>query len=199
MTSTWSRAFAVGFASVVVLVAPVGAASGQFLGKVVVEWIDDGSGPDREMRLVEPFGFRDARGLEWWAPKGATIDGASIPRAFWATVGSPFTGDYRRASVVHDHYCDTKERPWQAVHRMFYEGVLAAGVPQRQAKVLYAAVYGGGPRWSPVAGAEPGQPRFITVTPDLSEADLRQLAEWIEEEDPDLSILEGRVQAVVSP
>lgn len=191
-------ALAIGFGLLLAPAGPVRAANGKFLGNVVVKWIDDDAGPDREMLLMEPFGFRDANGSEWWAPKGAKIDGASIPRVLWSTVGSPFTGDYRRASVVHDYYCETKERPWQAVHRMFYEGVLAAGVPQRQAKVLYAAVYGGGPRWSPIAGAEPGEPAFITITPDLSEKELRELETWIEAVDPDLATLERRVQAVVS-
>jgi hypothetical protein len=193
-----SLALALGFGLLLALAGPVRAANGQFLGHVIVKWIDDGPGADRDMVLMEPFGFRDASGREWWAPKGTKIDGASIPRVLWSTVGSPFTGDYRRASVVHDYYCETKERPWQAVHRMFYEGVLAAGVPQRQAKVLYAAVYGGGPRWSPIAGAEPGQPAFITITPDLSEEELRKLEAWIEAEDPDLATLESRVQEVVS-
>lgn len=191
-------ALAVAVGSAVAFAEPA-AARAEFIGKVVVEWVDGHAGPDREMILLAPFAFRDASGLEWRAPKGTRIDGASIPRVFWTTVGSPFTGDYRRASVVHDYYCQTKERTWQSVHRMFYEAVLAGGVPERQAKVLYAAVYGGGPRWTPVAGAEPGQPDFIVVRPDLTEAQMRQLEAWIARENPDLASVEEQVQSAITP
>ncbi|HYC59446.1 MAG TPA: DUF1353 domain-containing protein [Thermoanaerobaculia bacterium] len=194
----WRLAVVVGLGSVLALTEPAQSATAQFIGRVVVQWVDGEKGADRAMVLMEPFGFRDADGRAWMVPKGTKIDGASIPRAFWTVVGSPFTGDYRRASVVHDHYCVTKERPWQAVHRMFYDAVLAGGVPEAQAKVLYAAVYGGGPRWAPIAGAEPGQDQFITVTPDLSEEEMRQLAQWIQEEDPDLASVERKVQEVVT-
>jgi hypothetical protein len=188
-------ALLISLSPVVVAQQPVG----KFHGKVVVEWIEDPGGPDRQMKVREEFRFEDASGKEWKVPMGAVIDGASIPRVFWNTVGPPFVGDYRRASVVHDYYCHTKEATWRSTHRMFYDGLLAAGIPLVSAKVMYAAVYGGGPRWTPIAGAEPGQPQFMTVTPDLTEEDLRELQEWIEADDPGLRELEGRVEAAVQP
>ncbi|MCP4410913.1 MAG: DUF1353 domain-containing protein [Gammaproteobacteria bacterium] len=36
------------------------------------------------------------------APKGMETDGASIPRFFWRLVGSPLSGKYRQAAVIHD-------------------------------------------------------------------------------------------------
>lgn len=38
-----------------------------FRGRVVAEWLDD----NRQMRLVEDFGYFDDRGILWDAPKGA--------------------------------------------------------------------------------------------------------------------------------
>ena len=47
------------------------------------------------MGLLKKFSFKDPDAQEWAAPAGAVIDGASIPRALWTIVGSPYTGDYR--------------------------------------------------------------------------------------------------------
>ena len=80
-------------------------------------------------------------------PAGVLVDGASIPSVFWSIIGAPFTGKYREASVIHDHYCETKSRHWKAVHRVFLDGMLASGVNDYQAKLMYLAVYRFGPRW----------------------------------------------------
>ena len=36
------------------------------------------------------------------APQGMITDGASIPRFFWRIIGSPLSGKYRQAAVIHD-------------------------------------------------------------------------------------------------
>jgi hypothetical protein len=124
-----------------------GAASdqdwGHFEGQVVARWEDDG----RTMTLVEPFAYVDPREARWPAPAGAVVNGASIPRAFWSLVGGPFSGEFRDASVVHDVACETRDRPWQAVHRMFYEACRCGGVGAVMAKTMYYAVFHYGPRW----------------------------------------------------
>jgi len=117
---------------------------GEYLGQILVVLLDDG----RQVRLEEEFGFRDYMGEQWTVPKGAIVDGASIPRPLWSLLGSPFTGKYRDASVIHDFYCDVRNRSWQTVHRVFYDGMRASGVGKIQAKLFYSAVYFAGPRWS---------------------------------------------------
>lgn len=117
---------------------------GRYLGRLILEPLADG----RLMRLVESFGFQDSKEKRWPVPVGAKIDGASIPQSLWSLIGGPFEGKYRDASVVHDYYCDTRSEPWRAVHRVFYDGMRASGVSSIRAKVMYAAVYFGGPRWS---------------------------------------------------
>ena len=58
------------------------------------------------------------------------MDGASIPRALWTLVGSPYRGDYRRASIVHDQACDDahgdKDKR-RAADRMFYHACREGG------------------------------------------------------------------------
>jgi hypothetical protein len=116
---------------------------GRFLGDVVARWEDDG----RLMTLVEPFAYLDPRGSRWLAPSGSVVNGASIPQPFWSLIGGPFAGNFRNASVVHDVACEQRDRPWRAVHRMFYEACRCGGVGAVQAKTMYYAVFHFGPRW----------------------------------------------------
>jgi hypothetical protein len=125
---------------------------GFFRGNVQTEWLDP-EGDHRRMKLLSDFAYVDPRGLEWHAPAGWIIDGASIPRLLWTLVGSPYDGAYRRASVIHDVACDRKSRPWKDVHRTFYYAMRAEGLDPVKAKVMYGAVYVGGPRWNTVTSA----------------------------------------------
>ena len=131
---------------------------GTFSGEPEVVWLTEDGTPDRSVRLLKPLSFTDPKNEEWKAPVDAVVDGASIPRALWTIVGSPYTGDYRRASVVHDVACgeaggDKKKRRkadrmshacraggcsiWQSI--FFYLGVrvgaAAADVPVWQAAI----------------------------------------------------------------
>ncbi|WP_426165205.1 DUF1353 domain-containing protein [Sandarakinorhabdus sp. DWP1-3-1] len=137
-----------------------------FNGTLSATWLDDG----RLMELLSDFGFSDAAGLAWPVPKGARVDGASIPRSLWSIVGGPFEGKYRNASVVHDWYCSVRTRPWQAVHAMFWEAMLVSGVGALQARALYLAVRYGGPRWDALTVANNilhgGWSAPIPATPD---------------------------------
>jgi hypothetical protein len=50
---------------------------------------------------------------------------------------------------VHDVFYDEepKTATWQAVHRMFYNAMMASGVDKERALVMYRAVYRFGPKW----------------------------------------------------
>jgi Protein of unknown function (DUF1353) len=117
---------------------------GQYTGNLILKPLSDGG----LMQVVEPFGFLDSKRESWLVPVGAKVDGASIPRALWSLIGSPWTGKYRDASVVHDYYCDVRTRPWKEVHRVFFEAMRVSDVCEQQAKLMYAAVFFAGPRWS---------------------------------------------------
>jgi Protein of unknown function (DUF1353) len=115
-----------------------------FLGELTGKFNDDG----RTFTLSAPYGFVDATCTIWQVPQNAIVDGASIPRLLWTLVGGPFEGKYRNASVIHDWFCDRRTRTWASVHNMFHDAMIAAGVDQRQASIMYYGVYLGGPRWS---------------------------------------------------
>ena len=120
--------------------------TGYFEGRVRTEWLHH-DGDDRDMLVLEPFAFTDSTGVRWTAGAGDLVNGASIPRIFWTLVGSPFVGDYRRASVLHDVACRKKTGVSRDVHRMFYEAMRADGVDGDTALKMYTAVRLFGPNW----------------------------------------------------
>lgn len=104
---------------------------------------------------AEPLAFVDGRGREWVAPERTLTDGASIPRAFISIIGAPKSREFANAGAMHDAYCGIGNEagpnyhaaPWREVHRMFYDALRVGGTPEIKAKVMYASVYLGGPRW----------------------------------------------------
>lgn len=113
--------------------------NGSFSGSPKTEWVSE-DGVDREMRLLEDFWYRDPAGKRWDAPKGSVVNGASIPEALWSSVGSPYTGAYRRASVVHDVACNNTTIKREDADDMFYWACLSGGCSKLQAKMLYLGV-----------------------------------------------------------
>lgn len=111
--------------------------------KINVLWLNKG----RKAKLLETLLFTDPDGNKWVASKGHIIDGASIPAPFQPLVGTPYGGKYVMASIIHDVACDEKKKPWQKVHQVFYQAMLASGVAPNKARLMYTAVYEGGPRW----------------------------------------------------
>ena len=175
------------------------ADAGEFSAIPQFRLIDTPGGPNRKVELVDDLTFTEkATGTVWDAPGGSIVDGASIPRALWALVGSPFTGDYVYASIIHDVACDAKTHPWRDVHYMFYRACLAGGTRRGLAKVLYLAVRNFGPRWD-----QPGQLKGFgleaaarlassldgpTVTAESEEEYVRRAQEYVEQHGDDVSI-----------
>lgn len=103
--------------------------------------------PRPTFKLRQTFRFRDPNGLVWSTPANVEVNGASIPQPFWSFIGGPFEGPYISASVIHDHYCRTKERTAHDTHRNFYYGMRANSVPEWKASFMYWAVATFGPSW----------------------------------------------------
>jgi hypothetical protein len=195
--------------------------SARFEGRVAATFLEDG----RRIQLLEQFAYIDKASERWDVPVGAIVDGASIPKPLWSLMGGPFEGKYRDSSVIHDWYCDLRVRPWEAVHLVFYEAMMTSGVSKTLAKIMYAGVYWGGPRWSGTVSqnvrAALAWEKRVQHFPELensaidydfdlpekfsfplTDSDLAECAELIEKNDLSLAeireLIEGRLAAWIS-
>ncbi|WP_159726884.1 DUF1353 domain-containing protein [Methylosinus sp. Ce-a6] len=105
--------------------------------------------------IKSDFRYKDPNGLEWLTKTGDKTDGASIPPWAQPFVGQPFEKQFLKAAVIHDHYCDRHVRPWRQTHRVFYDALVESGLDIAKAKLMYYAVYLGGPKWVELI---PGKP-----------------------------------------
>ena len=149
--------------------------------------------PTMEWVSEEDFYFEDAAGKRWYAPAGTLTDGASIPQAFLSITGSPVDNAFLDAALVHDAYCDTRneqgasyrKETWEAVHAMFYDALLAGGTTPATAKIMYAAVWLGGPRWDDPARS------LEQVSEEALVREYRKCVAWVEKNDPTVEELDA--------
>lgn len=108
-------------------------------------------------RLAAPLQFTDGDGKDWQAPETTLTDGASIPPIFVPIIGFPREPEFEKAAALHDAYCGIGNeagavyhaKTWQEVHRLLYDALVADGTAPLKAKIMFAAVWLGGPRWYP--------------------------------------------------
>ena len=136
---------------------------GKFIGSVRAEWLIEKPkklpwykrwtssfidwDADRKMLLLEDFGYLADDGMEYWARKNDIVDGASIPKLFWKVIGPPFTGDYRRSSVIHDVLCQRRIPGHKKVHELFCEMMGVDDVAPAKKALMCKAVKWFGPKW----------------------------------------------------
>ena len=100
----------------------------------------------RLMYLTEEFYFIDKSNKKWIVPINAEINGATIPKPLWSTIGPPFVGAYRRASVVHDYFVGEGSNPnvtyeqRRQADKMFFEACRFDGCSWKFAATLYLGV-----------------------------------------------------------
>lgn len=173
----------------------------QFSGTFEFRWLSDPTNRHRQMQLLSAVSFRDKAGRVWNVPQGTKVDGASIPSALWTFAGSPFVGNYRRASVIHDHYCDLRSERAEDVHRMFRDAMEADGVtnPERYSKYLAVRAY---TAFTGACGAASNELNELsTDTPvegfDKTDALIATLESFTVEESLGTSV-QGRVEEILN-
>ena len=101
----------------------------------------------RSCALKNALRYTDLNKVVWEAKAGLKTDGATIPSWAQPFIGQPYDKSFIKAAVIHDHYCDKHVRPWRQTHRAFYDALVDLGVPEVKSKLMYYAVYLGGPKW----------------------------------------------------
>jgi len=90
-------------------------------------------------RLTHPFNF-EVDGQMFIIQPGYYTDGASIPRWLWSVAGSPFTGKYVLAALIHDILYATNFYSKDQCDSIFREAMHNSGVSDLRAWGMYRAV-----------------------------------------------------------
>ncbi len=158
----------------------------RFVGRLVLVDFDESN--FRDFKLGEDLKYIDPKGVEWNAWAGMTTDGASIPQFLWSVVGSPYTGNYRRAAILHDFYYTHIFRKWEAVQNMFYDAMRTDGVSNTKALLMYYAVYRFSHHWKleeiqtcppKLECAKPGDLDIDVAIPNISPTDQQKFKDEI--------------------
>lgn len=148
--------------------------------------------------LDEKLTFVDSNGVEWVAPQGTLTDGASVPRLALPITDGRWDEKFLKAAVVHDAYCQEENKtrtpdqyrtkPWQSVHRMFYEACIAGGTDPLLAKIMFAGVWLAGPKWGDY-GTELQQ-----ISSEVLTRGFIGSKAWIEKNDPTVEEIEADIE-----
>lgn len=96
--------------------------------------------PEKDLiEITEDYVFH-YKSNNYWIPKGFRFDGASIPRAFWSIIGSPFHPDYIEAALVHDWCFATWCLNFKETNAVFKRNLKNAGVGYIRRILMWSAV-----------------------------------------------------------
>lgn len=152
------------------------AARSQFSGELA--FTPDSCKAKRSCILKYPLTFTDPKRRVWEARAGGITDGASIPDWAQGVIGDRWDESFLKAAVLHDHYCGAMTHSWKETHRMFHDALVALGVGAFKAKLMYYAVYVGGPKWevAPESGStsacDPSKGETCLMSSDTGGADM---------------------------
>ena len=73
-------------------------------------------------------------------PAGFVSDGASIPSVLWGVVGSPWSGKYPHAALVHDYLYFKQDFTRAISDKIFIEAMGILGVNWFKRRLMYRAV-----------------------------------------------------------
>ena len=103
---------------------------------------------DDEFYLLEDFVYKSVKFGDITCPEIYLTDGASIPRWLQPFVGSPWSGKYPRAAVIHDWLCSSegeilgtdKKLTKKESDQVFLEMMKFLGVGSFERQRMYLAV-----------------------------------------------------------
>ena len=121
----------------------------KFTSSLVVSPLPGG----KKWRLVKSFSFYVGktdylidRGIIIEVPAGFECDGCSIPRVFHSIIGTPMTGKYVAAAILHDYLYHVQTYSREHSDLIFLDAMKILGVSWLKRKIIYRAVRSFGQR-----------------------------------------------------
>lgn len=91
-------------------------------------------------KLTEPFEYCITDRFSIVVPIGFISDGASIPEFAWSLIGSPWSGKYSEAAVIHDFLYFEGKGKRKIADKIFLYGMKILGVSLWKRLLMYRIV-----------------------------------------------------------
>ena len=117
----------------------------EFTKEIIIALLPGG----RKVRVVESFSYYRGKkgGTTIDVPVGFVSDGATIPRFAWPIIGSPLTGKYRAAAILHDFLYYSARYSRKRCDEIFLEAMTVLKVNKVKRTIIFWAVRFGA-KWS---------------------------------------------------
>ena len=97
--------------------------------------------PFDRKRVIVTEDYRFAfEGERYTIPAGFIFDGASIPRLFWTSTGTPFEPEHLTAGGIHDFFYWNAAVSRKKADKFFHELLLKHGESRYTSRKMYLAV-----------------------------------------------------------
>lgn len=100
---------------------------GKFIGK-------------NQWAVLNDFRYHSPKYMTITVPKGFVSDGASIPSVLWGIIGSPWSGRFPSAAIIHDYLYFSQRFTRAQSDEIFLEGMQLLGVNLFKRRLMFAAV-----------------------------------------------------------
>ena len=101
--------------------------NGKFIGK-------------NQWAILTNFRYHSPKYNTITVPKGFVSDGASIPSIMWGIIGSPWSGKYPHAALVHDYLYFSQRFSRKISDEIFLEAMSILGVNWFKRRLMFRAV-----------------------------------------------------------
>ncbi|MDC1311284.1 hypothetical protein N8Z26_02380 [Burkholderiales bacterium] len=171
-----------------------------FNGTATIELLDTLS-HTQHVKLIRPLEFTDTEGNTWTAEANRVISLNLLTDEIRLNRPLPNPFDYLKTIILYNGQVEHSRANWRDIQSVVYEALIADGLQEHWAKMIYASVRAEGWRWEPVESscfrschANSPTLRWRPV-PDYEQ--LLKTIDWILVEIPGLPEINDRVDALI--
>ena len=192
------------FIRFIIVIFLLGSAHGQsaeFHGTAAVQFLETMQ-HSQHIKLLQPLHFTDSGGDTWTTEANQVIPLNLLTDEIRLTRPLPSPFEYLKTMILYHGQVENGRSDWRRTQTIIYEALIAEGMQEHWAKMIYAAVRAEDWRWEPLGSscfamchASSNSLRWRPL-PEYEQ--LRHTLDWILIEFPSLPEIDERVDALIT-
>jgi hypothetical protein len=173
----------------------------EFEGEAAIQLLDTMQHA-QHIKLIQPLHFIDSLGNRWTAEANRVIPLTLLTDEIRLTRPLPNPFEYLKTIIFYHAQVEEARSDWRDIQSVIYEALVAEGIQEHWAKMIYAAVRAEGWRWEPLDSS-----CFLSCHANSPSLQWRPLPDyeqllltidWILIEFPSLPEINERVDALIT-